>query len=318
LGYRIAFRLLTGIDARFSFAIKTKRMNRISEKRVAVIGLGSMGKKLVQLLVENNYEVLVWNRTISKAADLAGVRVCQTAEEAIRNASTIVMCIYDYTAVQTILYSIEDQAVLKGKTIINFTTGSPEEAAEIESFLSAHHAAYLNGALQVAPDQMGLKETTILMSGKNVAYDSEIDLLKVFGGNLKYLGEKAALASAVDLATLSWLYGSYIGLMYAVKLCMVSGVNLKIFSTILSDISPGFTMFFQHQIGIIEKNDFTISQSPLAISVSAVQRIKDAYEQQQLNTGFWESISKLFAAAESIKLGDKELASIIQVIGEKK
>jgi hypothetical protein len=52
--------------------------------------------------------------------------------------------------------------------------------------------------------------------------------------------------------------------------------------------------------------------------VSAVQRIKDAYEQQQLNTGFWESISKLFAAAESIKLGDKELASIIQVIGEKK
>jgi 3-hydroxyisobutyrate dehydrogenase-like beta-hydroxyacid dehydrogenase len=288
-------------------------MQKEVNKTVAVIGLGSMGRKLVELLKER-FDVIVWNRTQAKAHELTGVQAAESPEAAMREADVTVICVYDYGAVKDILYGIKDSTVFAGKTLINFTTGSPEEAAEIESLLSLYKANYINGALQVAPDQMGLDDTTILLSGKKEAFESEENLLKVFGGNLRYLGNSASLASAVDLATLSWLYGSYVGLIYAVELCVRSGVSLPLFSPILADIAPGFTTFFQHQIDTINKGDFTVTQSPLAISISATERIKTAFEKQGMPSDFWTNITQLFQDAGEHGLGSQELASIIKVI----
>jgi 3-hydroxyisobutyrate dehydrogenase-like beta-hydroxyacid dehydrogenase len=41
-------------------------MKKEQPKNVAVIGLGSMGRKLVALL-QVQHELMVWNRTIAKA-----------------------------------------------------------------------------------------------------------------------------------------------------------------------------------------------------------------------------------------------------------
>lgn len=139
-------------------------------------------------------------------------------------------------------------------------------------------------------------------------------MLRIFGGNLRYLGSSASLASAVDLATLSWLYGSYIGLIYAVELCIKTGVPLAVFGPILEGIVPGFTAFFRHQIDTIDKGDFTIQQSPLAISIAATERIKNAFDRQGTPIAFWQSIADLFKQADRRGLANQEVASIIKVI----
>jgi 3-hydroxyisobutyrate dehydrogenase-like beta-hydroxyacid dehydrogenase len=283
-------------------------------KEVTVIGLGKMGVKLAQLLGDAAYEVTVWNRTITKANALAGVLVEEDLDKALAASSHIVMCVYDYQAVKNILSKIKDKELLAGKTIINFTTGSPQEADEIEAFLNLHQAGYINGALQVAPDQMGLKDTTILLAGNTAVYLEHEALLKVLGGNLKYLGNKALLASAMDLATLSWLYGSYIGLLHGVGLAQKSGLDLDHFKDILGEITPGFTEFFKHQIGVIKHQEFEVSQSPLSISVSATDRILKAADEYQLNTSFLSSISGLLKTAEDKGFANKELASLIEIV----
>jgi 3-hydroxyisobutyrate dehydrogenase-like beta-hydroxyacid dehydrogenase len=284
------------------------------KKEATIIGLGSMGIKLAQLLVDAQYRVTVWNRTLTKANALSGVFVAEDMDTAFAASPVIVMCIYDYQAVKSILYGITDRQLLAGKTIINFTTGNPQEPDEIEAWLHTHQAGYLNGALQVAPDQMGLADTTILLSGNPSVYSEQQATLRVFGGNLKYLGNKASLASAMDLATLSWLYGSYIGLLHGVGLCQKSGLDLHHYRDILGEITPGFTEFFKHQIGVIQNNDFTISQSPLSISVSATKRIHEAAREYGLHTDFLSSISGLLQAADTKGMADKEVASLIELV----
>ena len=283
-------------------------------EKVSVIGLGQMGLKLAALLKAANKEVTVWNRSLSKAASLKGVIVARSAEEAILASEVTVVCVYDNEALWEILKQSGDGSLLKGKTLINFTTGSPSENDDLEDWMKAKEAAYLNGAIQAAPDQMGLPGTTILLSGGERSYNSCRNLLQIFGGNIKYLGGRASLSSAMDLATLSWLYGSFTGLMYGAAMCENMGLDLGLYRDLVAETTPGITDFLKHEISVISQKEFQVSQSPLAISVTATQRIVDAVRAFGLDSRFPEQIALLLKEAQEQGLGNSELASLIGVI----
>lgn len=285
-------------------------------KRISVIGLGQMGKKLAQLYHKSGYEVTVWNRSKSRTTDLEYVNNAITAYEAISAGALSVICVIDNNAVLEIIEGLSDKNIVAGKTILNLTTGSPAEASALEAIISRNGGSYINGALQVAPDQMGLEGTTVLLSGNRTAYEQNKFFLDVLGGNLKYLGEKAAAASAMDLATLTWLYGSYIGLIYGVKLSQQYGLQLEDFSTIVGEITPGFTEFFKHEIDVINRGDFTISQSPLPISVAATRRIAESFEGLDVIQEFPKALAGILEEADHKGLHKQELAAIIKVIGK--
>lgn len=273
-----------------------------------------MGTRLAELLVAKGYIVSVWNRTQAKAHTIAGVKVFENLDDAVRQSPLLVLCVLDYEAVNHIMDGIIDKTILTGKTLINFTTADPQEAEALETTLAGSNAGYINGAIQVAPDQMGLPETTIIVSGNKAHFERSREALGVFGGNIKYLGDRAALASAMDLATLTWLYGSYTGLIHGIVLSQKTGLSLGVFSEILGEITPGFTEFFKHQIGVVEKGDFTISQSPMSISVAATERIHRAFRSAGAQTDFVKTISDLLQKAESRGLADQEVAALVKVV----
>jgi len=288
-----------------------KKSNRIS-----VLGLGQMGMKIAQLYKAAGYEVSVWNRSDSKAKGLTQAAVTKTASDAIKASTISVVCVSDNDAVSGLLEKLTDKNVLNGKVLINLTTGSPLEADKLEKLLSGYGGKYINGALQVAPDQMGLETTTVLLSGDENAYRQSKAALQILGGNLKYLGAKAAASSAMDLASLTWLYGSYVGLIYGAKLSQAYGLDLTDYSNLIGEVTPGFTDFFKHEIGVISKGDFRVSQSPLAISVAATQRIAAAFQNLNIMSGFPGALAGILEKARQDGLENKELAAIINVIGQ--
>jgi 3-hydroxyisobutyrate dehydrogenase-like beta-hydroxyacid dehydrogenase len=292
----------------------TKKSDKIS-----IIGLGQMGRKLAQLYVDAGFEVTVWNRSKGKASDLTKVKMANTFFEAVTNSSLIIICVSDNAAVFGLLESVSDiNKIFTGKTVLNLTTGSPTEADEIEAFIISQGGSYINGALQVAPDQMGLKDTTILMSGAQNAFLESKYSLDVLGGNIKYLGEKAAASSAMDLATLTWLYGSYVGLIYGVELSRQYGLKLEDFSSIIEEVTPGYTTFFKHQIDVINRGDYRITQSPLSISVAATRRIANSFKELDVMQEFPENVARILAEADRKGLYNEELAAIIKVIEKQK
>jgi 3-hydroxyisobutyrate dehydrogenase-like beta-hydroxyacid dehydrogenase len=188
----------------------------------------------------------------------------------------------------------------------------------MEALITSQGGNYINGALQVAPDQMGHKDTTILVSGTKNAFLENKYSLDVLGGNIKYLGEKAAASSAMDLATLTWLYGSYVGLMYGVELSRQYGLKLEDFSAIIEEVTPGYTTFFKHQIDVINRGDYHITQSPLSISVAATRRIANSFKELNVMQEFPENIARILAEADRKGLYNEELAAIIKVIEKQK
>lgn len=298
--------------------IKNVKYMKTTEKKekISIIGLGQLGRKLAELYIEAGFEVHIWNRTKSKAQDLKNAKVADSVYEAIGASPISINCVYNNNATLEILKSLPDKNILVEKTIINLTTGSPKEVSEIEAFVKKQGGYYINGAMQAAPDQMGLDSTTVLLAGNLNTYRQNKSYLNVLGGNLKYLGEDPSASSAMDLATLTWLYGSYIGLIYAVKLCQRYNLKLEDFSAIIGEVSPVYTEFFKYEIDVIERDNYSITQSPMSISVAATRRISDSFRELNVFQDFPEILERIFEEASRKGLDNEEVAAIIKVIGK--
>lgn len=285
-------------------------------KQVAVIGLGQMGSTLARLLMEAGYGVTVWNRTAAKAAPLVaqGATLAASPLAAVQSAGAVVVCVHDFAAADEILRTDDIGAALAGKLLLQLTTGSPAEARESDAWVRAHGGTYLDGAIQAAPSQMGREDTPILLSGAQEAWRQHEPLLRVFGGGLSYLGEDAGAAAAMDMATLSYIYGAMIGFVHGARIAESEGFRVDRYGALVAGIAPTFADFLKYEADVIQSGDFTVGESPLSISVEATARIARAARESGLNDEFPRFAADLFRRAADAGHGEEEAAALIKVL----
>ena len=285
-------------------------------KTIAVLGLGQMGTKLARLLLRGGMKVHVWNRTPDKAASLAshGAVVADTAAEAAAAAEAIVICVHDYAATHAILSASAVKAALRGKLVLQLTTGSPQDARQLAAMAREAGAGYLDGAIQVAPEQMGQPDTTILVSGSRAAHADARGMLATLGGNIVYLGEDVAAAATMDLATLSYIYGASIGFFQGAALAQAEGLDVGVYGGIVEAMSPSFGAFLRHEGNVVETGDFAVSQSPLSISVDATRRIEQAMRHHGLRSELPALIAQLLHDAEQAGYANEEFAAVTKIL----
>ena len=288
----------------------------MSNKEISVLGLGSMGLTIARLYLDQGYKVTVWNRSSEKADALVakGAVLARSAAEAVRAAKVAVMCVYDYRAAEAILAMEGVAAAMDGRLLVQLTTGSPTDARDAELWAHRQGATYLEGAIQAAPDQMGQPGTPILMSGAQAVFREAEPMLKVLGGGIVYLGEKASAAAAMDLATLSTIYGTLLGFMHGARIAEHEGFDVAEYGRIVAGIMPTFAGFLQHEGSVIQSGDFKISQSPMRISVEATQRILQTAHEAGINTEFPTFAAGLFQRADAAGLGGEEIAALVKLL----
>lgn len=285
-------------------------------KHVGVIGLGQMGSTLARLLLEAGHQVTVWNRTADKAAPLLerGARQASTALAAVQAGEVIVVCVHDYAAADAVLRTPSVAAALDGKLLVQLTTGSPAEARGAEAWVRAHGGHYLDGAIQAAPGQMGRPDTPILLSGAKDAWMRHEPLLRAFGGGWAWLGEDAGLAAAMDMATLSYIYGSMIGFLHGARIAEAEGFRVDRYGTLVAGIGPTFADFLKYEADVIQSGDFRVGESPLSISVEATARILRGARDSGIDEGIPRFIADLFRRAADAGYADEEAAALIKVL----
>ena len=126
-------------------------------QKVAVIGTGRMGSALASALSKKGFATMVWNRTAARAEPLAklGLHVAPNILEAVKDADIIVINISNYDSIKQLLRHTEVESALRGKIIVQLTTGTPDEAREMESWAKLHAIEYLDGAISGNPTDVG-------------------------------------------------------------------------------------------------------------------------------------------------------------------
>lgn len=283
---------------------------------IAILGLGAMGSTLARLLIGKGHAVHVWNRTASRTRPLEtiGARAHAGPAGAAAAAAIVVICVHDYAATDQILATPGVAEAIAGKTLIQLTTGSPQDARDGLAWAEAHGARYLDGAIQVAPSQMGLPDTTILISGDEAALAETREVLAAFGGNAVHLGPSIAAAAAMDLATLSFVYGAVGGFLQGALFAEAEGLDLGRYGEIVRAMAPSYGDFLAFEADAIRRDDFTIAESPLEISVLATARIEQAAKEAGIATALPSLMADLFRRAEAAGYAREEAAALIKVM----
>jgi 3-hydroxyisobutyrate dehydrogenase-like beta-hydroxyacid dehydrogenase len=285
---------------------------------VTVVGLGPMGIALAELLLGAGKTVTLWNRSAGKAAALIerGAVFAPTAAGAIAASPVTLVCVYDYDAVETILAPDGVADAVRGKLVVNLGTGGPDEARRVDAQVRGHGGRYLDGAIQAAPSQMGRPDTPLLIAGAPADIAQAEPLLRILAGHLVRSGESIDAAAFMDLATLSYVYGSFAGFLHGARIAEATGIDVAIFGDLVSAISPSFGAFFAHEGKVIASGDFRATESPLRISVPAVRRILLTSKQLGLDTQMPAMMDGWLTRAETAGMGGDELASLIKILRE--
>ena len=136
-------------------------------EKVTVIGAGHMGSALATALYKRGFATSVWNRTVSKTEALAqaGLRVGASLLEAVSNAEVVIVNINNYESTKELMREPEIESALREKVLVQLSSGTPDEAREMEAWARAHGIAYLDGAIVNYPVDIGKPQGTVLYAG---------------------------------------------------------------------------------------------------------------------------------------------------------
>ena len=160
-------------------------------------------------------------RPVIKELVEKGVAFVPGLADAINASPITVFNLVGYDALNSTLNGIRSKdigGVLKGKYIVNLTTGSPNQAREMAEWMLNQEAvgSYVDGGIMATPEMIGTPASNIFVSGAKEADVSEsVKAAIAVVGKPIWFGEDAGAASLHDLAMLAGMYGMFGGAMTA-------------------------------------------------------------------------------------------------------
>ncbi len=283
---------------------------------VSIIGLGAMGTELAKAFIKNGNKTTVWNRTAEKAAPLVGAGAIQseTVADALTASPLVIICLLDYDVIYELLGNTS-RNTLQDCTIVNLTNGTPREARRMARYCEENSIkAYLDGGIMAVPSLIGTEHAFILFSGPESAFELYVPVLNVLGG-ANYLGSDPGLASLIDLALLSGMYGLFGGFIHAAALAKSENMRAGKFSTEL------FVPWLEAMISVlpemanqIDTGNYSAGESNIAMQAAAFKNIFQASLDQGVDTGLLNPIHTLLDRRVADGYGKDDVAGLFELI----
>ncbi|MFS8521222.1 MAG: NAD(P)-binding domain-containing protein [Micromonosporaceae bacterium] len=245
---------------------------------VTMLGLGAMGRALVTALLDAGQPVVVWNRTPGRARELErGAVEARTVHEAVTSGGPVVVCLYHHASVHETLDPVA--GALRGRTVVNLTTTTPNEARDLASWAGAHGAAYLDGAIMATPDMIGAPGAHILDSGSRAVFDAHRRVLDVWAAST-YEGEDPGMASLFDLAMLSGMYALFAGFLHGAAMVRSAGVTAAAFAERAAPFLAAMTGSLAHTAEVVDAGDYHAPVQSLDWTITVLETIARASREQ--------------------------------------
>lgn len=293
-------------------------INQPTMRPVSFIGLGDMGATLAATVLHKGHPVTVWNRNNEKAIPLVrnGALPASDPAAAIRASDIIIFCVTDYEVSHRILESEGAAEALKGKVLIQLSTGTPADARRGEAIASGHGALYLDGAILATPSQIGRPDAPLFVSGSEEAYSRSEAVLRHLAGGLQYMGRPAGAAAAWDLAFLSYLFGGMTGFFHGALLMESEGISVEGYGEMIAQVSPVIGDMIRYEGKTIQSGNYDTPQSNLNICVMTFNLLLRHAEEAGINNEWPRFAMDLYGRGQKAGYGAKEVGVLVEYLKE--
>lgn len=225
---------------------------------ISVVGTGRMGAALVRALLNQGYSVTLWNRTPAKALPLAtlGAQIAPTLSDAVTAADLVIVNVNDYATSDHLLRAPAVTSALRGRTLLQLTSGTPAQARTMATWADQQAISYLDGAIMAPPNLIGEPGCTLLYAGPSALYEQYQPTLLALGGNAVYLGDDVGYASTLDNALLAIVWGAMFATLQGAAICTAERFPLAVYAEAIPAILPAVAESATDIVKRIEQGQF--------------------------------------------------------------
>lgn len=285
----------------------------MAEGTVGFIGLGIMGMPMARNLMKAGYSVVAYNRTASRAEELAGegATAVGSAREVAQNAPVTITMVTDTPDVEAVVLGPGGVAegIQRDGVLVDMSTISPSVTRTIAETLKEKGAHALDAP--VSGGSWGAIEGTlsIMVGGDRAIYERCLPVLQAMGRSIVHTGPNGA-GQTTKLVNQVLVAGTMNAVAEALLFAAKSGADLE---TTIEAVKGGAAGSWQLQnLGPrLIKGDFAPGFM-VKLQQKDLRLILDAAREMHLSLPVTAVVHQLYASLEAAGLGDEGTQALVK------
>lgn len=229
------------------------------KKSVAIIGMGKMGEALAKRLLDQQFELAIWNRSKKDFSEFTsrGAQILDDPSSAWSTSDVAISFLASDDAVKQVY--LGENGLLTGSCAghlaIDMSTISPEASSEVAKKATAAGVDFLRSPVSGNPGVLASGNLALIVSGPKDAFDKNLELLETVGPKVYYVGQNEE-SRIVKLTINATLAATTAIMAETIMLCEANGIDRKTYLDVLANSSVG-SPFIKYKSEPLQKHDYS-------------------------------------------------------------
>ena len=278
---------------------------------IGMIGLGLLGTALAERMLGAGFPVVVWNRSREKAEPLIE-RGARWSDNPLSECDRAVICLYTTKVVEEVLAQM-DAGLRSGQTLIDTTTGDPEETTTLAARLAKRGVDYLESPIAASSEQTRQGQAMAIVAGAKDAFDACGDIFTAIAAKTFHVGPWGS-AAKVKLVNNLVLGLNRVALAEGLVFARAIGLDPAATLDVLKQ-GNSYSVVMDTKGRKMIEGDFSL-QAKLAQHAKDVRIILEEAARGGTSLPLSQLHLQLLEAAEAAGLGELDNSAIIRTIGK--
>lgn len=284
-------------------------------KKVAVVGLGSMGMGIAHSLVRAGFDVIGCDINDDALAHFAesGARTVRFPSDIDPDCTVIICVVVSAMQVDAVLFGANGVAakLIPGTLVMVCSTVAPEFAAATAARLGESGMLYLDAPISGGAAKAAEGKLSIMASGSTEAFARAKDVTEAMAEKVYRIGDQAGQGSSMKMIN-QLLAGIHIAAAAeAMSLATKVGLDARMVYEVITH-SAGMSWMFENRVPHILEGDYK-PHSAVNIFIKDLGIVLETAQSRRFPTPLAATAHQLFTMAASAGMGDWDDAAVAKV-----
>jgi 3-hydroxyisobutyrate dehydrogenase-like beta-hydroxyacid dehydrogenase len=280
-----------------------------------MIGLGSMGSAMAIALLRRGHKVTVWNRNPERAHTLAaeGASVAASAADAVAASQLVIMCVIDYAAANEILSATSVASALSGRTLVQLSTGSPEQVTAQQTAIVDHGGKFIAGGIMAYPRSIGRPNCMILYAGDRI-YGTYQKTLACLAGSSQYLGEDPTAATGAYFALSTYMIGALALFFETAGVCRQYGIPIDMYYLLARLTTDEILEGIRDGAHRIATGNYDGKLASIDLTIAGMDEVRKTFAATGMPVKMLEGLVDALKIASANGAGDSDISRLTETV----
>ena len=281
--------------------------------RVALVGAGRMGSAMAGRIAAAGHDVVVFNRTRSRAEEAAGrtgARVADSARVAAESAEVCLVSLADDAAVMATY--LDDNGLIaglqQGAIVCDASTVAPATVGGLAPLVAQQGATLLDTPVSGSVSVVESGTLTVMVGGDQSALDRARPVLETFAKSIFHLGDVGAGAT-MKLVVNSLVHSLNVAVSEALVLAEKAGLDRETVYDIFEAGAAGAPYVKYKREAFLNPGEVSVAFS-LELVAKDQELIHDLAERTATRMDQGEASRQLVAEAVRAGMGERDISEV--------